>query len=356
MYRLIALVLPIVLLLAGGQALGQSDVIYTVRSVKVDVRAESAAKAKIKAISEAQVKAFRTLVKRIGQEDALKRLSYLKPSDIGRLMSSLSIEEERTGPGRYIGRLTITFLPDRVRRLLARSGVKFTEAKAPKIIILPLWKTDQGDILWEDNPWRTAWQNLKAEDALVPVLVPLGDLADAQAISPAEALAGDGVKLDVIRLRYDGQAILVAIAEARGENSVHATMVGDSPVGQILFDKTYAATEGGIEEAAAEAVRRFHAVMTFKWKKIQGDSGSAMLRKQVLSVAVPFNTLEQWNFIRQRLLNTPGVNGVDVSQLSSGGAVVKVKYGIGFQDLQSSLAQNRLNLTLIGGTWVLQPY
>src|SRR5688572_14909074 len=95
-----------------------ADPLYTVSGIAVDVTDSDASSAKLKAISEAQVKAFAILLERLGGTDATARLQGLGPADIGRMMDSLSIEEERTGPGRYIGRLTVRFLPEQVRAAL----------------------------------------------------------------------------------------------------------------------------------------------------------------------------------------------------------------------------------------------
>ena len=36
--------------------------------------------------------------------------------------------------------------------------------------------------MWEDNLWRKAWLDLKGEQGLVPIIVPLGDFEDTEVI------------------------------------------------------------------------------------------------------------------------------------------------------------------------------
>ncbi len=331
--------------------------LYTVTGVEVDAKEADAAKAKLKAISEAQVKAFTELLTRLGGPGAAAKAKGFKPSQIGRMMASLSVEEERTGPGRYIGKLTIKFLPKRVRRALSKAGITYVEEQSPAVVVIPVWKTADGTLqLWEDNPWRQAWLDLNAENALVPLNIPLGDLTDTQTLTLEDITSGSTQKLEAIGLRYGAEAALVAYAEAVSDNSVKAAMNGDSPVGRISFEKTYVATEGGIAAAAAQAARRFHTVMIFKWTKSQTAPSIASSDLQAVNIAVPFATLQEWNQLRAQLARTPGVNGVDVSSLSSNSALVRLTYAHGFENLQAALSQNRLNLVLVGGTWVLQPY
>ena len=129
--------------------------------------------------------------------------------------------------------------------------MEISENRAPRIVILPVWGGVGGPSAWEDNPWRKAWLSLDSENDLVPIVVPLGDLEDSQAITAEEALRGDEVKLESIKIRYEAEAILVAFAEPVGDNSIRAVMSGQSPLGIMAFDKVYEADAGGHEAASA---------------------------------------------------------------------------------------------------------
>jgi hypothetical protein len=335
-------------------AAAQSNPLYTVSGVSVDVSDKDASRAKLKAISEAQVKAFGVLVDRLAGEGAGARLQGLSPAEIGRMMASLSIEEERMGPGRYIARLTVRFLPERVRTALAQAGISYSEERAPPIVVLPVWRDAQGTVAWSDNPWRSAWLALHAEEATVPVIVPLGDLADSQTITPEEAVEGRQDKLLALRSRYSAEAVLIAVAEPAGDSAVRATLLGDTPFGRIAFEETIAAAEGGVAAAAMKAAAEFHAGLMAQWRNLQAPSRPAAV--QALPVAVPFSRFEEWNMIRSQLLSTPGVAGVDVSTLAKNGAIVRVNYAVPLEELQAALAEKRLNLALVGRTWVLRPF
>ena len=338
------------------------DTVFTVRGVKVDVTDTDAAAAKIKAIRQAQMKAFHILINRISSEDAWVKLSALGPRKIGRMMRSLSIEEERTGARRYIGRLTIRFRPERVRKALNSIGASYVTQQAKRTLIVPLWKAADGSLkLWEDNPWRKAWLELRADDALVPILVPVGDLTDRQTITAEEAMESDPVKLEALQMRYDTDAVLVAIGEEVGENSLRAIMSGKSPVGDIAFDKTYIAPEGGtLEDAAALAVKRFHAVMLYKWKKKlaarRAERAARRAAATRLPVTVHYDSLRQWQMLRSRIMTTPGVTSVDVSTLAGNGAEIILTSRLPLAELQRSLEQSRLYLQNTAGRWVLRAY
>jgi hypothetical protein len=366
---LLAALLILLILVAPGRAWAVGPVetgLFSVTGVEVDVTDKDASTARTHAIIEAQVKAFYMLAERLGSPEAAQRLQGMDARDIGRMLRSLSIEEERSGPGRYIGKLTVRFLPGKIREVLGRYGIDIVEDQAPPVVVLPVWKGPTGLVLWEENLWRKAWLDLKAEQSLVPIIVPLGDLEDTSAITPEEAAAGNAVKLESLMLRYEAKSILVAIAEPDPAGGIHAVMQGDSPLGRVNFDKIYTAEDGTPEGAAAAAAKRFDEVMLEKWRSVQIKmAAEARARAEAqqqansasssMAVAVPFAGIHQWNGIRARLLATPGVIGVDVSTIADNGAVIQLAFLDSVQALQSALSGSGLRLIQSRGTWVLQP-
>jgi hypothetical protein len=366
---LLAALLILLILVAPGRAWAVGPVetgLFSVTGVEVDVTDKDASTARTHAIIEAQVKAFYMLAERLGSPEAAQRLQGMDARDIGRMLRSLSIEEERSGPGRYIGKLTVRFLPGKIREVLGRYGIDIVEDQAPPVVVLPVWKGPTGLVLWEENLWRKAWLDLKAEQSLVPIIVPLGDLEDTSAITPEEAAAGNAVKLESLMLRYEAKSILVAIAEPDPAGGIHAVMQGDSPLGRVNFDKIYTAEDGTPEGAAAAAAKRFDEVMLEKWRSVQIKmAAEARARAEAqqqansasssMAVAVPFAGIHQWNGIRARLLATPGVIGVDVSTIADNGAVIQLAFLDSVQVLQSALSGSGLRLIQSRGTWVLQP-
>jgi Uncharacterized protein conserved in bacteria (DUF2066) len=339
---------------------------FSVTGVDVDVTDKDASTARTHAIIEAQVKAFYILAERLGSRDGAQRLAGMDPRDIGRMLRSLSIEEERSAPGRYIGKLTIRFLPNKIREVFSQHGIEVVEDQAPPMVVLPLWKGPNGPVLWEDNLWRKAWLDLKAEQSVVPLIIPLGDLDDTSAISPEDVVAGDAIKLEAIMQRYEAKAILVATAEPDPQGGIHAVMQGDSPLGKINFDKIYSADNGTMEAAAATAAQRFDDVMLDKWRaarikmvadaKARAEAEQQAARPSMsLAVAVPFSGIHQWNGIRAKLLSTPGVIGVDVSTIAENGAVIQLAFFDSVEALQSALSGSGFRLVRASGTWVLQP-
>jgi hypothetical protein len=345
----------------GGFAFAAGPVetsVFAVQGVDVDVTDVDADTAKTKALVDAQIKAFTTLAERLGSPAIVEAVAAYEPKKVLPYLKSLSIEEESVSPGRYKAKLTVRFLPSKIRSLYSGFGVSVGGEQGPSFLVLTVWKASTGDVLWEDNPWRQAWINLRAEQSMVPIIVPLGDLDDTKLISVTDVLSEDAVKIEAIRKRYDVRKVIIAFAEPSENGAVHARMSGDSPLGKLSFDKVYDGETGRVEDSASLAAQRFHGVMVEKFK-----SGAAKVAEQkkvaevnarkTLRVRVPFSGPSEWNGLRSRILSTPGVTGLDVSSLGADGADVALSY-VGIpEDLQSSMQASGLNLSNDGSGWAI---
>jgi len=331
--------------------------IFAVQGVPVDVTSTDATTAKNQALMDVQVKAFSMLIERLASAEIAAELGKLKPDEIAAYLKSLSIEQENSSPGRYIGTFTVRFLPAKIQRLLGRYGVRVPARQADPIIVLPVFREPSGSKLWEDNLWRKAWLDLRAEQSLVPIIVPIGDLEDTETLTEEDALNGDPIKLEAIRRRYGASSLLVAVAEPAEGGGIHAVMVGDTTLGKVTFDKTYTSESASPEQSAALATQRFHAVMIEKYKENEALAAGSQNpdEPQSIAVAVPFSSPTEWNGIRSRILSTPNVTSLDVSTLSADGAVIRLKYTDNLPMLQDNMQRTGLALSLIGQSWVIQP-
>ncbi|MGQ0485037.1 MAG: DUF2066 domain-containing protein [Hyphomicrobiales bacterium] len=359
----LAILLSLCLMSLAARAAGPVETsIFAVQGVSADVTGKDATAAKNQALMDVQVKAFFILVERLGSPEIARELSAMQLKEIAPYLKSLSIEHENSAPGRYIGKFTVRFLPGKMRALLGRYGVNVPAVQAPAVVIIPLWNAADGPQLWEDNLWRQAWLDLGAEQALVPLIVALGDLEDTETLAAADALAEDPVKLEAVRRRYNAVGVLVATAAPAEGNGIHAAISGRIPQGELKFSKTYTSEEGTREASAALAVRRFQALMIENYKQQKtkaaaetaaADPGSGPSRS--LPVAVPFSSPSQWNGIRSRILATPNVIGVDVSTLDGSGAVIRLMFTESIGALRANMRDTGLDLSQVGGTWMIEP-
>ena len=131
---------------------------FAVQGVEVDITDTNAAAAKEKALIEVQVKAFAQLAETLGNSDFAAEMAKMDSKKIVQLLKSLSIEEEKISPGRYQGKFTVRFLPDKIKPIFANVGIALPAPQGPAMLVIPVWQNDQGQTsLWDDNAWRSAW-------------------------------------------------------------------------------------------------------------------------------------------------------------------------------------------------------
>jgi hypothetical protein len=356
----LALMIAAAVWFSGAAVAGPVETnVFAVQGVQVDVTSTDANAAKNQALMDVQVKAFFTLIERLGSADVAASLRSLKPEEIAPYLKSLSIEQESSAPGRYIGTFTVRFLPEKITQLLESYGIKVPTSQSRPIIVLPIFQQPAGPLMWEDNPWRKAWLDLRAEQALVPLIIPLGDLEDTETLTATDALNADPVKLEALRRRYGTTDILVAVADPADGGSVHVSITGDTTLGHVIIDKIYTADDGRLESSVEVAAQRIHAALLNKFKS---DEARAMAEAQIgdemaqsISVTVPFTSPTEWNGIRSRILSTPNVRGVDLSTLSGDGAVIRLIFTNTLPALQANLQRTGLTLAQNGESWVIQP-
>jgi len=335
--------------------------VFAVQGVAVDVTSTDAASAKNQALMDVQVKAFFELVARLGSPElALELQQTLKPEDIAPYLRSLSIEQETSAPGRYIGRFTVRFLPEKMQKFFADRGIRIPTDQAEPLLIVPVFRSPEGNRLWEDNPWRKAWIDLKGEQGLVPLIVPLGDLEDTQTLTVDDALRGDAIKLEALRKRYGAPSLLVAQAELKADGGLHVYVEGETKLGKVAVNKIYTASADEPGPPEALAVAAFQRLVFKAYKEQEQQVAAAEAAKQAnsqqsLDVAVPFTSPREWNAIRSRILTTPNVVGVDLSSLSADGAVIRLVFTRTVEELQGNMQAAGLNLANTGASWVIQP-
>ncbi len=104
---------PAALAPAQPQALVAS---YTVTDVNIDVTAETAARARDKAIMQAERSALGQLCTRLGVTESIDKL---KDDDIAMMVQSFEVQSERVSSVRYVGVFTVHFNPTALKKKIA---------------------------------------------------------------------------------------------------------------------------------------------------------------------------------------------------------------------------------------------
>jgi hypothetical protein len=360
--RICALILlgaPIAVAMTATTVHAQSENVYTVADVAVDQTAETAAVAREQVISAGHRQAFDRLMARIVPAGQRAGLPALGQGDIVPLVLSFEIEEEKRSSVRYLGKLKFRFRRADVRRFLQTNGVNFAETRSKPVLLLPVYEFAGAKLLWDDpNPWLAAWNAVPPSDGLVPVRLPVGDLADIRDISAEQASAGAEEQLNLIAERYGASAVLIAEASvsadaASGARSVNVTTryfggtsadrtaVRSFPYGEADTDETV------IGRAAQEIAVQIEEV----WKLenlIRFDN------RNTLVADISLSELRQWVEMRERLRRIAFLERWQLVAVSRRKASVQLTYYGDAEQLRIALAQRDLVLEQGAVNWTLR--
>jgi hypothetical protein len=323
--------------------------IYTVERVEVDVTSDTATAARQQAIVQGHRKAFDRLLARIVPRERLNRVPQPSAEQLRNFVRDFEVFDERTSDVRYLAELTLRFQPGAVRQYLRGNNVAFAQTRSKPVVVLPVYGSEEEASLWgEPNPWRQAWAERAEQTGLVPLTVPLGDLADINAVGAQQALAGAEQPLSKIAARYDANDVLVTQARVAGDPEagtasmqVISTRIGTPRLERTLVDNVQQQQDEALEAMLARAADQVARDVEETWKRahlIRYD------QRNTLSVEVPVDGLSRWITVRERLTGAAEVAGLTIDMMTRRTVRLDLAHYGDTEQLQVALEQQDLTL------------
>lgn len=382
---------------AGEPARAQEEDPFSA-TVKVDARADTAAKARDAARIEGQRRALAAVADRLSGGGAPVKSPKLDDRTITGLVASFEVANERMSAVRYIADFTFHFRPTETRRVLgvtasagAAGPAKPEPAPSPAgqppaqqnaadiaaepTVIVPVYQAAGQTALWDDpNPWREAWEYAPAMSGRA--VVPLGDAGDLAAIDAEKARAGDADAIASITRRNGGDTALVALAVLQGPPDRPTALdvrLRRYRNGRLVDtrSKGFSANPG---ESAADLLRRAVAAIApdigagsdigiAQEKQApppapsqaapEQQNGQQQEQQQSLTAVLPIDSLDDWLRTRERLRAVPAIRKVTLAALSRQEATIAIEYTGTIDQLKAELAQSNLDLEQRESRWRL---
>ena len=371
-----ALALGLLTVLATGTMqpawAGKDDLAFTVANYPVEASDKNAVAAKDKALADGQQAAFRSLLKRIVPVTAYKQLSRLSKVKAADLVSGVAVRSERNSSTDYNASLDFSFLPDAVRSTLKREGIPFVEVQAPAVTIIPVLRQgNPAEAKTDTGRWRDAWKGLDLDHTLTPVK--LDELKPVIHSDTVKMLIdGDGSANRILAGEYKSDNIVLAIAEPDlAAKKMLVTLAGQDAVGPILLKRSYRIPDGDVGYASELAAVVALGVLEGRWKALKAaphgsdsaattdngqpawSAGTSAHHGEPVKFVAEFTSLTQWNQIRTQLLDTPGVENLEIATVSARNADVTLSFPGGIQGLANAVGARGLSLQDLGGGWTL---
>lgn len=355
-------------------ARAEADAPYTVGNYPVEATAANAVAAKEQAMSDGQQAAFRSLLKRLVPVTAYKQLDRLRDVKAGDLISGISVRSERNSSTAYYAGLDFSFQPDGVRSLLTQQGIPFVDQQAPPLTVVTVLLQGTPPAASNDRGlWRRAWSSLDLTHTITPIVIK--DLKPSIQTDTVTALmSGQDGALQKLKAEYGDGLVVFAIAEPdMAAKRLNVTIAGSDAVGGLLLKRVYRINDGDLDYASQLAAVISLGILEGRWKAakagVLGDSAAAAPSPsntpvwaasttgngEDVRLTVVFANPDQWDEMRGQLLDTPGVDALNVGSVNDRSADVSLKYPGGAASLASALGARGLNLASTSSGWVLRP-
>jgi Uncharacterized protein conserved in bacteria (DUF2066) len=338
-------------LATGAQA--DDDTPYTVSKIAVDVTAKDAVAAKGDAMAEAEKRGLNQVLRRVVPFSAYTKLPALQPGQIEGLVNGISIRKEQYSTTRYIATLDVIFNEQGVKQLIGSLGLALSEDRAPMISILPL--TIEGNQVKSaaNDSWRQAWLDLDLIHGLTPANV-LQPRPDLEAGTVRAVLAGDAGAFASVQGDYGSAPLILAVGQPVDGGKFITRLAGTDGVGRINYGRSNTLNGTSPNAVARDAAAFAYAVIEDRWKARQATSGAVEPARydqgvppqaapqqesgRLVTMVVQFGSLKEWQQIRGRLMQVPGLQDLEVNALSARTASITFDYTGSLGRLQKVLA------------------
>jgi hypothetical protein len=345
--------------MAGAAHAQQIGDVYTVSNYPVEARAANAVAAKDKALEDGQKAAFRSLMKRLVPVTAYNQLARLSGVSAANLVSGVSVRSERNSATDYIASLDFAFQAEAVKSVLASNSIPYVDEQAEVVTLVPV--TLKGDAFADEDGrarWRAAWSGLDLAHTLTPVKLD-GLKPEIHRDTIRMLLDGDGNGFRIVSKEYQAQRILIAVAEPDpAAKKMQVTIAGVDAVGPILLKRTYRIPDGDVAYASELAAVVALGVLEGRWKAMKTDPSAAAFTTdgqpvwsatgagvgEPVQIFAEFERPGQWDDIRTQLLNTPGVEDLEILTVSERTAALSLRFPGGFAALANAVGAQGLRL------------
>lgn len=335
--------LACVLSLAGAHA---AEDPFTVSGIPVDATAASASVAENIAINQGRGRAWNTLYKRLTKQQDWARQPPVDDITLQRMIKNYVVTNERRSTTRYVANVSYVFNADAVRRLLRTQNIAYVDIDAKPVLVIPM---SPGYAV--HAPWTQIWAQAKYATGAVPLVVPVGDPIDAQALGALNFQTAQWPDVEPAASRVHAtDAFLVQVMAGKGNVTVAIRRLGPGAPAQIPNVVVPVRPGESGQAAYAAAADAAAASITEIWKS---HSAIDFNKRYKLTADARIASLADWGLLMQKLSTIPIVTEVQVVAMNVGEARIAITYVGTPEQLQAVAAQSSIDLSNSGGGWQL---
>ena len=242
--------------------------------------------------------------------------------------------------------MTYEFNPDAVRRLLRAQNIVYVDMELKPVLVIPM-----APGYTAHSGWAQLWNNAQFATAAVPMVAPLGDVIDAQALTPLNFATAQWQDVEPAASRVHAiSAFLVQAVAGKGSITVAIRLLGPGTapaIPNIVVPVKPGMTGPQAYGAAADAA----AATIIDVAK--GRSAIDFNKRYRLTADVHIASLAEWGQLMQKLGTIPTVTGIEVVAMNVGEARIAITYVGTAEQLVAMAQQASLDLSSNAGGWQL---
>ena len=371
---------------SAQQARTTANPVYSIANFEVWAEAKNAVAAKKTALEDGRQFAFEALLKRLTVYTPNRRFPKLSDKDIARLITSLSIKDERNSKTEYLANIDFKFSEPAVKKMLVSHGLTYWDKQAEPVMIIPVVhqslltpKAGELNSILSQEDWVTSWKTLDLGGALVPLRLKERLAIIDDAVLTALLKDDNAARQGLLKAYNNERVVLALLTTSPAKGKVRFTLVGRDGIGDLIYKKDQVVSNEDYVQMADMAAEVALGLLEsrLKFTKRSTALGHVTRRKEVLpwqtelQEAAPitgwqgqargervvmeaqFQGLRHWQSILRRLRTIEGLEDLKIDKLSARAAEISFDFPGGADALAPALREKGLNLERAGGGWSL---
>lgn len=352
MKKLLTVLFVCLCLVSGtGNAKEYKD-IFKVTDIKEDVRSSSAAAAKNTAFKQAQIQAVKIVLRHLVRDEDYARAIAMPEDTMQEMVAEVSVISEKTTPVRYIGTLSVSLRPEKVREYLAEIAVPYVQRRSDRILIMPIAPQEI------EESWKNALKKEADKNALLNIVFPRNEIsANIEAVNPHAqdtyyaplVKATTTADLFDVADEYNVGTVVIPTIKYDGEEELAVAVTQYNRIDLTELAQFAVILEEGrplddfLARAAEHTVSRIE--NAFKEMAVVNMTD----RTEILAI-IPIASMKNWADIQKRLKKVQILTDFKIEAMTSKEIYLKVKYAETIDDLTEKLQEQRLYLRPEDGT------
>jgi len=163
-------------------------------------------------INKAFLNSFKILMSKILLSEDLNKLNDIKLNQVKVLINSFKIEDETYSSSKYKGNFTIFFDDIKVKKLLVKKNISFSQPKDISAVFFPVFFIDEKLLNYSENYFYNNWSQTEIENQLINYILPIEDLDD---FSKLKKIRNNIDEIDIINLvkKYNTKNYVLMLME-----------------------------------------------------------------------------------------------------------------------------------------------